>query len=123
LVWRVDTASREIDCPAGETFSRQIRAHSVEPTVASRSRNLLSHDDRGPSGTDEAMKVRPQMPWIICSSTFARRREWLAGAGTGPEGFVVRPASKSSCNGPEPASCEEMALREALKVIRLNLFD
>jgi hypothetical protein len=84
LVWRVDTASREIDRPCGETVSFQISADSVEPTAASLSRNLLSHDDSGPSGTDEAMKVRPQMPWIIGSEPFAGGRERLAGARSGP---------------------------------------
>jgi hypothetical protein len=80
----VDTASREIDRPCGETVSFQISADSVEPTAASLSRNLLSHDDSGPSGTDEAMKVRPQMPWIIGSEPFAGGRERLAGARSGP---------------------------------------
>jgi len=46
FVWRVDRASRDIDCPAGDTFPRQISADSVEPTVAKRSRNLLSHKNR-----------------------------------------------------------------------------
>jgi len=123
LVWRVDTASREIDRPCGVAFSLQISADSVEPTVASRSRNLLSHDDRGPAGTDEAMKVRPQMPWIICSETFSRRAERLAGAASGPEGGVVRPSSKSSCDGPETASGEEMDLGEACKVIWRQFLD
>jgi hypothetical protein len=55
----VDRESWEIDSPAGVTFSRQISAHSVEPTIASLSRNLFSHDDRGPDGCDEAMEVGP----------------------------------------------------------------
>jgi hypothetical protein len=84
FVWRVDRESRDINAPAGVVFCRQISANSVEPTIASRSRNLLSHDDRGPLGTDEAKKVRPQMPWVIGSEAFARDRERLAGAGAGP---------------------------------------
>jgi hypothetical protein len=67
----VHRASRYIDAPAGVTFSLQISAHSVEPTIARRSRNLFSHDDRGPDGTDEAMEVRPQVPWIVCTGSFA----------------------------------------------------
>ena len=54
LVWRVDGASRDIDRPDGVTFSLQISADSVEPTVARRARNLLSHDARGPTGSDKA---------------------------------------------------------------------
>ena len=67
----VHRASRYINAPAGVVFSRQISAHSVEPTIASRSRNLFSHDDRGPDGGDEAMEVRPQMPWIVCTGSVA----------------------------------------------------
>jgi hypothetical protein len=113
LVWRVDTASREINRPAGVTFSLQIIADSVEPTIASLSRNLLSHDDSGPSGTDEPMKVRPQMPWIIGSEPFAGSRERLAGARAGPELPIVRPSNKSSCDGPETSPGKEMTLRVA----------
>jgi hypothetical protein len=50
----VHGASRNIDRPAGVTFSFQISADSVEPTVASRARNLLSHEDRGPADADES---------------------------------------------------------------------
>jgi hypothetical protein len=123
LVWRVDTASREINRPAGVSFALQIKADSVEPTVPSRSRNLLSHDDSGPSGTDEAMKVRPQMPWIIGSEPFAGRRERLARTGAGPEWSVVRPSSKSSCDGPEAPAGEEMALGVAVEVIGHHFLD
>ena len=57
MLWRVDSASRDIDRPCGDVFSRQISADSVEPTIASRSRNLLSHKHRNaesplPGGTD-----------------------------------------------------------------------
>jgi hypothetical protein len=123
LVWRVDTASREIDCPPGVTFPRQISADSVEPTVASLSRNLLSHDDSGPHGTDEAMKVRPQMPWIICSSAFACRAERLAGTGAGPERGAIRPSSKSSCDRPKSAACEKVGLGVSCNVIRRHFLD
>jgi hypothetical protein len=58
-VRRVDGASRNINRPAGVTFSFQISSNSVEPTIASLSRNLFSHDDSGPAGTDETKEVRP----------------------------------------------------------------
>jgi hypothetical protein len=79
-VRRVDGASRDIDAPAGVTFSRQVSSHSVEPTIASRSRNLLSHDDRGPGGTDEAKEVGPQMPRIVSTGALASDAERLARA-------------------------------------------
>jgi hypothetical protein len=123
LVWRIDGASRDIDAPAGVAFALQISAHSVEPTIASLSRNLLSHEDRGPAGTDEATKVRPQMPWIICSEAFARDRERLARAGAGPERLVVWPSGHSGCNGPEPTSGKEVDLSVVPEFVRLNILD
>jgi hypothetical protein len=67
----VHGASRDIDAPPGVTFTRQISDNSVEPTIPSRSRNLLSHDDRRPAGGDEAKEVGPQMPWIVDTGSFA----------------------------------------------------
>jgi hypothetical protein len=104
--------SRDIDAPAGVTFSRQISAHSVEPTIASRSRNLLSHDDSGPSLTDEPKEVGPQMPNVVCTGAFASDRERLAGAGAGPQGPLVWPSSQSSSDRPQSSTREEVALRE-----------
>jgi hypothetical protein len=123
LVWRIDGASRDIDAPAGVAFSLQISAHSVEPTIASLSRNLLSHDDRGPVGADEATKVRPQMPWIIGSETFAGDRERLARTGASPEGLVVGPSSHSGCNGPEATSGKEVYLSVVPEFVRLDLLN
>lgn len=106
----VHGASRDIDTPAGVVFTRQIKANSVEPTIASRSRNLFSHDDRGPGGTDEAKKVGPQMPWIGDTSAAACRRERLARARSGPERPVVGPAGEPAGDAPKSAAGEEMAL-------------
>ena len=117
----VDRESWEIDAPAGVAFSFQISANSVEPTVASRSRNLFSHDDRGPDGTDEAMKVGPQVPWIVCAGAFARDRERLAGAASGPHRPVVWPPGEAEGVRPSPDPGEEVALCEPSDVIRGNI--
>ena len=58
-VWRIDRESWKIDSPAGVIFSFQISANSIEPTVASLSRNLFSQYDSGPDGTDEPKEVGP----------------------------------------------------------------
>ena len=63
-VWRIDTASRDINRPAGVVLRFQIRLNSVEPTVASAARNLLSHDKRWPDVANESMKVWPKVPRI-----------------------------------------------------------
>jgi hypothetical protein len=123
LVWRVDGESRDIDRPAGVAFALQISADSVEPIVASRSRSLFSHEDRGPSGTGEPIYVRPQMPWIIGSEPFARRAERLAGARGGPEGPVVGPAGHSGGDGPEAAASEEVDLGKSCEVIWRQVHD
>ena len=119
----VHGASRDIDAPAGVVFSRQISAHSVEPTVASLSRNLFSHDDRGPDGADESKEVGPQMPWVVDTAAFARDRERLAGARTRPEGPVVGPSGEAAGESPPADPGEEVALGEVSQVIRLHVLD
>jgi hypothetical protein len=51
---RIDGRSRDIDRPAGVALRVQISGHSVEPSIASRSRNLFSHEHSGPSGAGES---------------------------------------------------------------------
>jgi hypothetical protein len=117
----VDRESWEIGAPAGVAFSFQISANSVEPTIASLSRNLLSHDDRGPDGGDEAMKVGPQVPWIVCTGSLACDRERLARAAPRPDGAVVWPPGEAEGVGPAPDACEEVALGEGSEVIRCHI--
>jgi hypothetical protein len=50
----IDGTSRDNGRPAGVTDAFQVSKHSVEPVLANRRRNLLSHEDSGPSGTDES---------------------------------------------------------------------
>jgi hypothetical protein len=83
-LWGVHGRSRDIDRPAGVVCTSQIRGDSVEPTIAKRSRNLFSHDDRGPSGVDEAKEVGPQMPFIVGTQLFACERKRLTGTGPRP---------------------------------------
>lgn len=119
----VQRERRDIDRPAGETFARQISGYMVEPTVAKRARNLFSHDDRGPNGTDEAEKVGPQMPWVIDTAALARVAERLARTGPGPQGAVVGPAGETGGEGPTPNAGEEMGLGVSPQVIRLHVLD
>jgi hypothetical protein len=84
-----DRESRNIDRPPGVASCFQISSNSVEPPVPSLSRNLLSHDDRGSAGGDEAVEVGPQVPWIVCTGAFPCDRERLAGARACPDGSVV----------------------------------
>ena len=115
--------SRDIDRPAGVIFTSQISGDSVEPIEASLSRNLLSNDDSGPAGTDEAKHVGPQMPWIVSPGAFAGLRERLTGAGARPKRSVVGPAGKAGGDRPEPTSGEQVDLGEASHVIRPDLLN
>jgi hypothetical protein len=110
LVGRVDGTSWDNDRPAGVVLCFQVSRHSVEPVLANRRRNLFSHDDSGPSGTDEAKEVGPQVPIVILGFSFARDGERLARGAASPELAVVGPPSKSSCKGPTGDAGEEVAL-------------
>jgi hypothetical protein len=123
LVWRVDGASRDIDRPCGVTFDRQISADSVEPMSASRCRNLFSHNHKGPLGTDEAIKVRPQMPWIIGSEALAREAFALAGTGSAPKRSLVWPSGEAGSNAPQSGAGKEMALSVSGDVMRSDFLD
>jgi len=54
--------------------------HSVEPMLSNRCRNLLSHDDIGPSGTNEAEELGPEVARVRLAFAFAGNAEGLAGA-------------------------------------------
>lgn len=74
----VDGTSRDNGRPPGVTDAFQVSKHSVEPCLANRRRNLLSHCDSGPSGTDEAKVVGPQVPIVSLGFAFAGDAERLA---------------------------------------------
>src|SRR5262245_32904697 len=118
---RVDGTSRDNGRPAGVADGFQVRKHSVEPVLANRCRNLLSHPDSGPSGTEQAKLVGPQMPLVVVSEAFARCAERLAGATAGPQLAIVGPAGKTSCKGPPTDPGEEMALGESGEVFWLDI--
>jgi hypothetical protein len=118
---RVDGTSWDNDRPAGVVLCFQVSRHSVEPVLANRRCNLFSHDDSGPSGTDEAKEVGPQVPIVILGFSFTRNRERLARRGAGPELSIVGPPSKSGCEGPAADAGEEMALPVSGEVGGLNI--
>jgi hypothetical protein len=124
----VHGASRDIDHPSPVSLLRQISSDSVEPMVASRSRNLLSHKDRrseprGAAFMDESIHVGPQMPWVISTASLPGLGERLARTARGPDRTVVGPSGLSCGDGPEPASGKEMHLGKASDVIGADLLD
>ena len=118
---RIDGTSRDNDRPAGVADALQVRRHSVEPILANRCRNLFSHDDRGPTGSNEAEEDGPEVPLVRRAFLLTGGAEGLAGGASGPQGPVIWPPSEASGVGPAAKSGEEVALGEAPKVIRGNI--
>jgi hypothetical protein len=72
-VGRVDGTSRDNGSPAGVVDAFQVRMHSVEPILSNRSRNLFSHDDMGPLGTDEVEEDWPEVTLVCFPFAFSCR--------------------------------------------------
>jgi hypothetical protein len=74
---RVDGTSRYNGRPAGVSDAFQVNEHSVEPILANRCRNLLSHEDRGRSGIDKAEEFRPKVSFVFLTFVLAGEAERL----------------------------------------------
>lgn len=114
---RIDGTSRNNGRPNGVADAFQVRMHSVEPMLSNRCRNLLSHDDSGPAGTNKPMEFWPEVAFVVAPASLAGNAERLAGATSGPEGTVIWPSSQSSSVGPSSDAREEVALSVALEVV------
>ena len=62
---RIDGTSRDNSRPAGVADAFQVSEHSVEPILSNRCRNLLSHDDIGPAGTNECEEDGPEVALVL----------------------------------------------------------
>ena len=122
-VGRIDGRSRDNGRPAGVADTFHVSSDSVEPVLANRCRNLLSHEDSGPSGTGEAKQVGPQVPIVSLGFALAGDRERLARRGACPQFAVVWPSSKAGCESPASNPSEEMALRVSGKIGRCHIHD
>lgn len=91
--------------------------------LASRCRNLFSHQDSGPAGTHEAKHVGPKVPWIVKAAALAGDRERLARTGRGPEFFFGRPVGEEGREAPGTEAGKEVDLLESDEVIGLYLAD
>jgi hypothetical protein len=120
---RIDGTSRDNDRPAGVADAFQISEHSVEPILANRCRNLFSHHDSGPAGTDESERFGPEVPFVRGALLFSGDGERLARGASAPEGSVVRPAGETGGVGPSAEAGEEVALRVAVEVFGSYIHD
>lgn len=71
-VGRVDGTSRDNDRPAGVADAFHVRSRSVEPMLANRIRNLLSHGDNGTAGGDKTEVLWPEVAGVLFAFTLAR---------------------------------------------------
>jgi hypothetical protein len=113
----------QYDRPAGVVNSFHVCENSVDPTGASRCRNLLTKDDPRSALADELEPRRPKVARIGFAVTFPRSRERLTGTATRPDGSVVRPSGEPQRVRPSADPGEEMTLLEASQVGRSNIDD
>jgi hypothetical protein len=116
-----DARSAQIGSPDGIVQCFQVSAYSVEPRPAVSARNLLSKDDWRAALLNELDPDGPEVALVVGAFAPARDGEGLAGAGTGPDGPVVGPASESERVAPDPDAGESVKLSCVSNVIRLNL--
>lgn len=113
--------SAQIARPEGVTRTFQVSRYKIEPVE--RARNLLSKDDCRAALADKLEPDRPEVAIVVEPLLLSGGTEGLAGAGSSPHRNVICPSGPSESMAPHSDACEEMALREASKVIGRNLRD
>lgn len=120
---RTEARSAGIHRPAGVARRLHVSLYKVEPSEAVTACNLFSKDDWRSALTDEMEERGPQMPLVSKPAAFACRAERLAGAGTSPDGSVIRPSGATQCVAPDSDAGEKMALFKPGKVIWTNILN
>jgi hypothetical protein len=120
-VRRTDARSAEIDRPCGVARSFQISEYKVEPLKAVLACNLLANDNIRLALGDELEEERPEVSVVGEAALLPRRRERLAGTGTGPDGSVVGPSSEPEGVRPSANPGEEMRGNKSAKVGCVNI--
>ena len=118
---RVDGTSRNNDRPAGVTDAFQVSRHSVEPILANRCRNLFSHNDRGPTGSNEVKEDGPEVALVRRALLLTSDAEGLAGGASGPQGALVGPSGEAGGEAPSSDARKEVALCETAQVRRIHV--
>jgi hypothetical protein len=118
---RIDGTSRDNGRPAGVADAFQVRLHSVEPILSNRCRNLLSHEDSGPTGADKLKEDGPEVALVFLRFAFSGNGEGLAGGAACPQRPFVGPSGKACSVAPSTDPGKEVALIEASEVVRSNI--
>lgn len=113
----VDGTSWNNGTPAGVSFRLQIKEQSVEPMLANRGSNLLSHKDQRTPCTDESKLVVPKIPLVVKTTLLARDAERLARERPTPDFAVVGPSGETGSKRPPSDAGEEVALPVSHKVV------
>ena len=95
--------------PVAFACSLQVSRYKIEPVEGSFRRNLLSKERCRIEGLDELKPNRPEVAVVVEGLLLARVREWLARAGSRPDGSVVRPTSGPEREVPTADPGEEFA--------------
>jgi hypothetical protein len=115
-VRRTDARRAKISRPEGVALCFHVSVYKVDPLEAIRACNLLAKDDWRAALRDEVVECGPEVPLVSKRSSLACRAERLAGAGTGPNRSVVRPAGEPKRGRPAADAGEEVALGVAGEV-------
>lgn len=118
-----DARSAKICLPAGVALHFQVILYKVPPSEAIRGRNLLSKDNWRAADLDQVVEGWPQVPLVSKPSSFARRGERLARAGSGPQGHCGGDAGKLEGSAPPSDTGEEVALCESKEFIGTDIFN
>ena len=110
-----------IDRPDGVRLAFQVSVYSVEPSEAETACNLLANDNARAELCDEWEPDRPKIALIIERFSRPDIAEGLAGAASGPDFPVVRPARLPEGVAPDPDAGEEVALPVASEVVGPNI--
>jgi len=114
---RTEARSRDTGRCEGVTDSFHVRLNKVEPAVADRCFNLFTKHDRRFALLNEAEPGGPEVAFVCGSGLLPGCAEWLAGAGSCPNGSIIGPACEPERVRPHPDAGEEVALGVPSKVI------
>jgi len=118
---RIDGTSRDNGRPAGVADAFQVRTHSVEPILSNRCRNLLSHEDSGPTGADKLKEDGPEVAFVLLRLALPGDGEGLAGGASGPQRSFVGPSGEAGGKAPASDPSEEVGLGVAPEVVRSHV--
>ena len=100
----------------------QIERHGVKPSEVNSRANLFAKDCDRTTLNDETPPFRPEVAGVVVGLSKPRSREGLTRATACPN-RSVSPAGELEGVGPAPDPREEVALRELLDILGLNLLN